>query len=104
VWDAVSTRPNNFPSVENPPNFSREREGVMFDDGTVGVLSDQTLAKIARDSGLPDYQAGLRLLREHDLMVYERGRSKATRRIIRTLGNTDNVRMYVFKPLEEIDK
>jgi len=104
VWDAVAQRPNNFLSADAAPALSREREGVLLDDGSVAVISKFALMRIAKDSGLPDYQAGIRMLTAQGMMVAERGRDQTYVSFNRTDGKKDRKRMYVFKPLEERDQ
>lgn len=104
VWDAVAQRPNNFPPVEAPVALSREREGFLLDDDTVAVISKAALMRIARDAGLPDFQAGVRMLNAQDLMVSEPGRDQTYVTFMRSDTKKDRKRMYVFKPLKARDQ
>lgn len=103
VWDAVAQRPNNFPEDGSPPMLTREREGVLFADGTVGVMTRSALFKIAREAGLPDPQAGVRLLAAQNLMVTEQSRDQIMKTINIGGGQRIRKRIYIFKPLEDRD-
>lgn len=103
VWDAVAMRPNAFPQEDMTPAY-KDREGVRFKDGTVGVISRSAMMKIAMESGLPDYQAGIRLLQASMMMETEGNRDQIAKSYLDDRGEVQRKRMYVFKPLSERDQ
>jgi hypothetical protein len=103
VWDASIARSYAYPKENEFPLSNRDREGVRFADGTVGVLSRSALKRIAEDAGLPDYQAGVRLLKDNGMMDCDPGRDQIRRSFCINKDQKEQRRIYVFFPLTDRD-
>lgn len=105
VRDAMVMRPNNFQAQDLAMGNARDREGILLEDGAVAIVSSQALARIAKDAGLPDYQAGVRMLvKSGGVQSGGDGRDQRYVTFKSPDGKTERKRMYVFTPVEERDE
>lgn len=103
VWEDVARHEPSYPAVDVVLSIVRERDGVILKDGSVGIFKS-ALERIALDAGIPDFNAGVRILLDENLMVQgPSGQQQVRVGFKKNDGTNDRKRFYVFKPLTAAD-
>jgi hypothetical protein len=96
--EALNTRSQNFLDPEERADATRERWGVTFEDGVVGITGEATLAHVLGEFGrIEDIVPALEKLKKMGVLIHDAGRATGRRRIWVPGRGLTMTRLYLFK-------